>query len=51
MVRPHMEYAHCILSVYREKLIKELETIQMRATKLKVPYKQLGLTIDHRVCR
>ena len=34
MVRSHLEYANAVWNPHRERLIKDLERVQMRATKL-----------------
>ena len=34
VVRSHLEYANAVWNPYREGLIKDLERVQMRATKL-----------------
>ena len=34
LVRSHLEYANCVWSPHHQKLIKKIEKVQMRATKL-----------------
>ena len=34
LVRSHLEYANCIWNPYRQHLIKDLEKVQMRASRL-----------------
>ena len=41
LVRSHLEYAHSVCNPYRMGLIKDLETVQMRATKLVMKLKHL----------
>ena len=44
MVRSHLEYAHSVWNPHREGLIKDLEKVQMRATKLIKNIKYLTYT-------
>ena len=41
LVRSHLEYANCVWNPYRMGLIKDLEKVQMRATKLVMKLKHL----------
>ena len=40
-VRSHLEYANCIWNPYRQHLIKDLEKVQMRASRLIPDVKKL----------
>jgi len=51
LVRCHLEYANSVLNPHRQGLIKDIEKVQMRATKLVLTVKHLTYRPRERLLR